>query len=114
MTTTLYYQEDNMHLRKHPRLDYNQLNESIFPDEIGVKQLPSGETTYAVYDASFGGDKPKTLQEAKEIPEGLNGNQQSSPNLINLPKWGLGSLSNIWKKLYLLLINGYFGKNITE
>ena len=61
--------ENNMRLRKCPRLDYNQLNKPIFPDKIGDKQLASGETTYATYDASFGGDEPKTLQEAKEIPE---------------------------------------------
>ena len=62
-------EEDIMHLRKCPRLDYDLLNKPIFPDETGDDILPPGETTNAAYDASFGGDEPKTLQEAKEIPD---------------------------------------------
>ena len=62
-------EEDIMCLRKHPRLDYDLLNEPIFPDETGDEILPPGETTNAAYDASFGGDEPKTLQKAKEIPD---------------------------------------------
>ena len=84
--------ENNMHLRKCPRLDYNQLNKPIFPDKIGDKQLASGETTYATYDASFGGDEPKTLQEAKEIPEWPQLESAIKSKLNQLTKMGTWEL----------------------
>ena len=61
-----------MHLRKCPKVDYNQLNEPVFPDELeGEKTyLTSSEIVYAIFTkSSLGGDEPKSLCKAKLTPE---------------------------------------------
>ena len=61
-----------MHLRKHPKVDYNQLNKPVFPDELEDNKtyLTSSEIVYAIFAKSLlGGDEPKSPRKAKSTPE---------------------------------------------
>ena len=63
---------ETMHLRKHPKVDYNQLNKLVFPDELEDNKtyLTSSVIVYAIFAKSLlGGDEPKSLREAKSTPE---------------------------------------------
>ena len=62
--------EESMHLRKCPRVDYRQLNELAFLDEGEVTYLTSAEMIYAMFaQALLVRDDPKILCEPKENPE---------------------------------------------
>ena len=64
---------ETMHLRERPKVDYNQLNEPVFPDELEDEKtyLTSSEIVYAIFaESSLGGDEPKSLHKAKSTPNG--------------------------------------------
>ena len=63
---------ETMHVRKCPKVDYNQLNKPLFPDELEDNKtyLSSSEIVYAIFaKSSLGGDEPKSLHKAKSTPK---------------------------------------------